>query len=75
MNLLEMSLFERRNKTMHLIEQETKSKKIPLNYKRMRLKRNRVRKNREDLCPDCGAELRVNGRCWFCAYCGWSTCP
>ena len=25
-------------------------------------------------CPDCGAPLRMDGGCKFCAYCGWSTC-
>lgn len=60
---------------MNLIEQETQSKKMSSNYKRMNPKKKRVRTNREDLCPDCGTELRINGRCWFCAYCGWSTCP
>ena len=60
---------------MNLIEQETKSKKMSFNYKRMYPRKQRVRKNREDPCPDCGAALRINARSLFCAYCGWSTCP
>jgi predicted amidophosphoribosyltransferase len=35
--------------------------------------------NRNDykkgLCPDCGTQLRMNGRCMFCECCGWSSCP
>ena len=27
-----------------------------------------------DLCPDCGANLRPDGRCRFCATCGWCSC-
>jgi len=27
-----------------------------------------------ECCPDCGDELRLNGRCRYCACCGWSTC-
>jgi len=60
---------------MNLIKQDTQSKMESFNYKRMYPKKKRVRKKREDLCPDCGEALRINGRCWFCAYCGWSTCP
>ena len=28
----------------------------------------------QEVCPDCGAPLRMDGGCRFCAYCGWSTC-
>jgi len=59
---------------MNLIEQETPSKKMSFNHKRMYPKKKRVQKAREELCPDCGAALRIDARCWFCAYCGWSTC-
>ena len=60
---------------MNLIEQETPSKKMSFNHKRMYPKERRVQKAREELCPDCGVIIRMDGRCWFCAYCGWSTCP
>lgn len=26
------------------------------------------------VCPDCGVELRRNGRCKVCICCGFSTC-
>jgi hypothetical protein len=60
---------------MNLIKQETQSKIESFNFKRMYPKKKKVRKIRKDLCPDCAAALHINGRCWFCAYCGWSTCP
>jgi hypothetical protein len=28
----------------------------------------------KEVCPDCGESLRIDGRCRFCACCGWSTC-
>ncbi len=27
-----------------------------------------------NLCPDCQNRLFLNGVCWFCPVCGWSSC-
>ena len=32
------------------------------------------RQDFEEQCPDCGSELRPDGRCRYCAVCGWSPC-
>ena len=60
---------------MSLIEQKTYLKKTSFNFKRMYPNKKKVRSDKEGLCPDCGETLRIDGRCWYCAYCGWSTCP
>ena len=28
-----------------------------------------------ETCPDCGAELRPESRCFYCPNCGYSKCP
>ena len=60
---------------MSSIDQKIHSRKQSFNYKRMYPNKKKAKKYREDLCPDCGVALRINGRCWYCVYCGWSTCP
>jgi predicted RNA-binding Zn-ribbon protein involved in translation (DUF1610 family) len=30
--------------------------------------------NFEEQCPDCGSMLIPDGRCRYCAICGWSFC-
>lgn len=35
---------------------------------------NTERPTKENICPDCGNEMKPEGGCWVCVYCGYSPC-
>lgn len=59
---------------MNSIEQEIEVKKKDFDCKPIQQKTIQNSGHLRDICPDCGAPTRVEGRCRYCACCGWSAC-
>jgi len=59
---------------METLELDHTTKKESSTAKSCRPYNERYEQDNFDLCPDCRSNLRPDGRCRFCAVCGWSTC-